>query len=94
MKATFFLILCVLGLSFSGCATSTPEIVKEQIYIKQTIPQLPEKKPIEPIQIFYVDINGETFIAMKPSQGILLINNWNSYKTWAEENRVILNNLK
>ena len=36
MKAIYFLTLCALALSFTGCATSTPEIVKEQIYIKQT----------------------------------------------------------
>jgi len=95
MKMTYFLTLCALVLSFSGCATTQPqEIVKEQVFVKQNIPDLPTLKPIQELQVFYIDVNGETFIAMKPKDGIILINNWSAYKTWAKENKVILDNLK
>jgi len=96
MTKISYLTLCALVLSvvFGGCASKEVQVIKEQVYVKQQIPTLPELKQIQEMQVFYIDVNGETFIAMKPKDGLILINNWSAYKTWAKENKVILDNLK
>ena len=90
MKAIAFLTVLIISvISFTGCACKEPEepkVVIKYKYLELNIPKLQAKPEFVKYDIKAVNLNGEDYYFMRRVDGNIMLNNWNSYKNWAETN--------
>ena len=87
MKWILYLMVSIVLVSLSGCSTCPePEVIIEHRYLKMPIPKTKIQPEFIPYEIKGVNFNGEDYYFMRRIDGNIMLNNWTSYKNWAEIN--------
>jgi len=89
------MVLTVLAGSLTGChECPEPKVVTEYQYLKVAMPKVQDKPQFIEYDLKAVNFNGGDYYFMGRVQGNIMLNNWNSYRDWAETNYSILKSIE
>lgn len=93
-------VFLILVISMTGCSWFDPEPphvcepVTKIKYVKQPIPKIePKPEPME-YDMIMTKFKGQEYYVIERSNGMIMSENWESYKSWAERNYNILKSLE